>query len=414
MTLCLAQAYQSAGDYGMARQELERLLSENTRDTQLLNQLSKLAEAESDVAAAVKYQEQLAKLAPGAESEYRLATLLSRSGDNQEAAAILVRLASKENDRGKLLRNIDSLLTSGQEETALTFSIRRSARTRATGSCSIVKAPRWRSESGRSGAHFTAILSQSLADEELSTLAKLQQQRRGAAGAAAPVIMPLVSTAVTSYSGPLTRLVYAAQVRVAVGAEADRYYSVSTRAVWVPQTFGQARAWRPLAGSIALRTTRGERTSLSPSPQRDRIADGHRAQQWDWLYLMAIQSEADEMRSGACRLAEMGDRAGQGAIPRARASRNLTLSLVPAIGQAAEDHGVGPGRARLGLRCYQAVQRGSEGQPQIASRFAVALMAELRPAGRSDEADRLYQETMKRPETPRQLSMAILLATETR
>ena len=35
MTICLAQAYQSAGDYGMARQELERLLSENTRDTQL-------------------------------------------------------------------------------------------------------------------------------------------------------------------------------------------------------------------------------------------------------------------------------------------------------------------------------------------------------------------------------------------
>ena len=46
MTICLAQAYHSAGDYGMARQELERLLSENTRDTQLLQQLSKLAESE--------------------------------------------------------------------------------------------------------------------------------------------------------------------------------------------------------------------------------------------------------------------------------------------------------------------------------------------------------------------------------
>ena len=119
MTICLAQAYQAAGDYGMARQELERLLSENMRDTTLLFQLSKLAESESDVISAVKYQEQLAKLAPGSETEYRLATLLSRAGDNQEAAAILVRLAAKEEDKEKLLRNIDSLLATQQEETAL-------------------------------------------------------------------------------------------------------------------------------------------------------------------------------------------------------------------------------------------------------------------------------------------------------
>src|SRR5262245_16592398 len=119
MTICLAQAYQSAGDYGMARQELERLLSEHNRDTQLLLQLSKLAERESDLTTAVKYQEQLAKLAPSGETEYRLATLLSRAGDNQEAAAILVRLAAKEEDREKMLRNIDSLLGSGQEDTAL-------------------------------------------------------------------------------------------------------------------------------------------------------------------------------------------------------------------------------------------------------------------------------------------------------
>ena len=62
MTICLAQAYHSAGDYGMARQELESLLSEDTRDTALIQQLSKLAEAEQDLATAIKYQEQLAKL----------------------------------------------------------------------------------------------------------------------------------------------------------------------------------------------------------------------------------------------------------------------------------------------------------------------------------------------------------------
>src|SRR5262249_10478913 len=58
LTICIAQAYQAAGDLGTARQQLERLLAENARDTQLLNQLSQLAESEGDVALALKYQRQ--------------------------------------------------------------------------------------------------------------------------------------------------------------------------------------------------------------------------------------------------------------------------------------------------------------------------------------------------------------------
>ncbi len=61
--ICMAQAYASSGDLGMARSELERLLSANTRDTQLLQQLSKLAEEEGDTESAAKYQKQLIELA---------------------------------------------------------------------------------------------------------------------------------------------------------------------------------------------------------------------------------------------------------------------------------------------------------------------------------------------------------------
>jgi tetratricopeptide (TPR) repeat protein len=118
-TICLAQAFHAAGDFGMSRQELESLLTQNTRDTQLLQQLSKLAETEGDLPAAVKYQEQLVQLAPGPETEYRLATLLSANGQGEESAAIIVRLTTREEDPEKLLRNIDSLLAAGQYETAL-------------------------------------------------------------------------------------------------------------------------------------------------------------------------------------------------------------------------------------------------------------------------------------------------------
>ena len=63
-TLCIAQAYQRAGDISAARQELERLLTEQSRDTALLFQLSQLAESESDLAAATKYQRRVVAVIP--------------------------------------------------------------------------------------------------------------------------------------------------------------------------------------------------------------------------------------------------------------------------------------------------------------------------------------------------------------
>src|SRR5262249_21499422 len=47
LTICLAQAYQSAGDYGTARQELERV-GQQARDVEILQQLSNLSEREGD------------------------------------------------------------------------------------------------------------------------------------------------------------------------------------------------------------------------------------------------------------------------------------------------------------------------------------------------------------------------------
>ena len=63
----MAQAYATSGDLGSARAELERLLAANTRDTQLLQQLSKLAEEEGDLESAARYQKQLNELAPSDE-----------------------------------------------------------------------------------------------------------------------------------------------------------------------------------------------------------------------------------------------------------------------------------------------------------------------------------------------------------
>ncbi len=55
MTICLAQAWQTSGDFGTARQELEQLLGEGSRDTNLLQQLAKLCETSGDIDAAIGY-----------------------------------------------------------------------------------------------------------------------------------------------------------------------------------------------------------------------------------------------------------------------------------------------------------------------------------------------------------------------
>ena len=110
MTICIAQAHNSTGDYGTARRELESLLTDNTRDTNLLQQLSKLCESGSDLDAAVAYQTQLTKIAPGHESEFRLAKLLFSSGKREAASEIFVKLTSREENPVRLLKSIDSLL----------------------------------------------------------------------------------------------------------------------------------------------------------------------------------------------------------------------------------------------------------------------------------------------------------------
>src|SRR5262249_21294507 len=119
-TACLAQAYQSAGDYGTARQTLERLLTENARDTQLLLQLSQLAENEGDVALAVKYQRQMTQAAPSnRDAQFRLATLLVRTGEAEEAAALWTQLVTGESEPHRVLQALDALLQNGKHDTAL-------------------------------------------------------------------------------------------------------------------------------------------------------------------------------------------------------------------------------------------------------------------------------------------------------
>ncbi len=119
MTICLAQAYQTMGDLVSAKVELESLLSEDTRDTNLLQQIAKLCESNGELDAAIAYQRQLVGLAPGHETEFPLAAMLRNNGETEEATEINVRLTMREEDPLRFLRSIDSLLNQESYEIAL-------------------------------------------------------------------------------------------------------------------------------------------------------------------------------------------------------------------------------------------------------------------------------------------------------
>ena len=110
VAICMAQAYASSGDLGSARSELERLLAANTRDTQLLQQLSKLAEEEGDLESAARYQKQLNELAPSDDGASRLAQLYARYGELEEAQAVWSKMASGKSEAHRIFQAIDSLL----------------------------------------------------------------------------------------------------------------------------------------------------------------------------------------------------------------------------------------------------------------------------------------------------------------
>lgn len=109
-TICLAQVHQTAGDFGSARQELESLLSRETRDSELLNQLAKLCQAEQDLESAIQFQQQLVRVAPGPETEMRLAQFYQQAGYREEASALFLQNAIREEAPVRRLKGIDSLL----------------------------------------------------------------------------------------------------------------------------------------------------------------------------------------------------------------------------------------------------------------------------------------------------------------
>lgn len=244
MTICLAQAYQSAGDDGNARQELEKLLTEDTRDTQLLQQLVKLCESDGDLDMAVRYQQQFVKVSPGKESTLRLVQLLTKAGETEEAATLTTQMTIDEKDPEQVLKSIDALVNQNQLDQALA-TVQKLIREQPTNWELLYRegALLAKSKPDEAPRRFEAILAMTIKDDEQGILAKAAAKKAAAAPRGQNITnqrMPAAQTASLQMRVQNINL-----LRQAINLD-NRNYSRAMQMQqqfqnWTPADFGSAR-----------------------------------------------------------------------------------------------------------------------------------------------------------------------------
>lgn len=318
MTICLAQAHHTSGDYGTARQELESLLSEETRDTNLLQQLSKLCEEGADIDAAIEYQRQLVAIAPGHESEFRLAGMLQTRGDRDEASEMFVKLTRREESPERRLRSVDSLLSQGSYESVLAITEPLLSEQRDDWELLYREGVAWVSleKVDEARDRFERLLTLNVPHDALGASAA-ERLKQAQSKARSDNLRGVVSQ-IPSRQSPLQMLNLASQVRAAVGLDMERmYFGGSSRPrVFTPEAFGVARmaayGWllkfEEDAKTAALSS---ESTDAKPSfvdalAERFKATDASRESIYDWLYVEQLRGNYDSVFQTSKRLARQG------------------------------------------------------------------------------------------------------------
>ena len=395
LSLCLAQAHAASGDYGTARLELERLLSTNARDTQLLLQLSNLAEQEGDVATAAKYQKQATDLAPTPEGTARLAQLYLRAGEYVEAESIWTRTTEGDQDPGRALSAIDSLLASGKREAVLVIT-GRLLRTRPDDWELLYRegvALAGLNRSTESEGRFRAILALKGGDDDKGVLARSKGGSTSSARPAGTSASPTPTTRLALM--PIqerTSAAYRARLAAGVDGNANQVVAFS------PLDFGQARA-SALAWLLGLAQRENKQDSFQKERReaRDKAPSDPRTA-WDWYYAQVVRQDFAETFEAARSLAKLfpSDASAQWAYLASLGSRTVGPNQ-PRIYRQAGSTAPDPTPALPGeevdrvLACYRGLQKR---RPDLAPAVLAEVLAELKRANRPQDADQVYREAM--------------------
>jgi tetratricopeptide (TPR) repeat protein len=414
MTSCLAQAYQSSGDFGNARAVLERLLAASPRDTALLAQLSSLAETDGDLSAAAKYQRQANEIAPGDDGTARLANLYLRSGETTEAEAIWLRMAQGKQEPARRLATIDSLLAGQKPETALALVERLLREGAGTERWEVLYreglAFHLLDKPDEAAKRFRALLELPGKDDERSSEVKAAEHDQAArpAGTKRRVARRGARTAnanaepqrlITRTSGSLYELLQA------TGLSDQRFFGYnrgSSPQVWTPDDFGAARM---ASLGWLLRFARkantedafvaGLRKAADQQPPSTRAL-------LDWYYLSLVRQEPVETFQAVKALAQATAAAAGGGDPEVLVAFLQALpqrAMTPAQqrGEEDEDEQAADKTPPLAgddltfvLTCFRDVQK--RRRDWVDETIIDAVANELKRARGQDEAERFSSE----------------------
>ncbi len=462
MTICLAQAHHTSGDYGTARQELESLLSVDTHDTHLLQQLSKLCQEGSDSDGAIEYQRQLVAIAPGHETEHRLATLLQSRGEWDEASEILLKLMQREEDPVRRLRSIDSLLTQGAYENVVAITEPLLSEQRDAWELLYREAVAWASLEKNEEARDRCerLLALSTAHDEMGAVAA-DRFKQAQAKSRSNNLRGIHSQMPTRPS-PFTRLSMSSQIRQAIGLDPDRSYyggSGRQRPVWTPNAYGDARmaAYAWLIKLDEDEEAKSEDAAEEASSLQKRLEelgvaaakdDADRETLYDWMYVERLRGNQDSILAIARRLAKEGGREEQQFFLSSLTTRSVQAAAQQAPGSGNEKPKREPlseDDLELMLQCHESLTAKNEskstaafmgGQIIYASNgqayvqvggswtpvaglmrggvYLSGIIEELKLAGREEQAAQLAQKQIDSAETSQELVgvMSMLLKDE--
>ena len=425
MTICLAQAYQSVGDDGSARQELEKLVTEETRDIPLLSQLVKLCEAGGDLESAVKFQQQLLKIVPGKEETMRLAQLLMKSGETEEARALMSsHTVVDENDPNALLKSVDSLLNQGNNDQALAMIQKLTAEQPQNWDLLYregVALAKSKEKSAEAKSRFETILALNLSDDEESLLAKSQVKK----GQATP--QPLIRAPKTLTQRSQT----ATQMREAVGLRLSPA-TITTGAVlssrlgraaqpmsWTPQDFGDARM--ACQGWLYVIARNGGKES-EEAFLKERRAIGEKSESSreliDWLYLTQMTINRNDTYHVLKKLSQRTDaelwvKAMYLSYLNVRGPATGAVKSRPAPPGSDDDADPTPYLVPLEneeldhvLACLKAVEDGGA-QMSSTTPYLQMVTAELKRSGRNDQAQQMLNEAIETSVEPSRIAMLL-------
>lgn len=398
-SICLAQAYSAIQEHGLAKQELESLFAQDTRDTNLLQQLAKICESAKDLETAIQYQRQLVAIAPGAETEMPLARMLQSQGVTDEAEEILLRLALRDDDPQRVLKTIDSLLAQMSFDSIFKITRPRLEQQRDNWELLYREAIALILQENTQEAmkRMEQLLSIGLPHDTLSHSEDLKVKKSQAKAKSNNLQGSVTQVPIrpTYFDMTATRTAALAAMNIDTTRWLTLPASTRSRLLWVPTSFGQARvaayAWlnkwnsqHPAIGEVAQLRSAMEESLEAVS--RERVLD--------YFYLSVIQSNSAELFRVSRMLAKLGGSEEQELFLNMLSQREQKTVVAPgnnafnAVRQPLNEEDI-----VLMLSCYESLPKVKRTNPLSTGQMpsSVSIQTAIAMSGSSMSASQLSQ-----------------------